>query len=83
MILNKENCHIFILFTYFGVRAGRSVEDRHLRKVEATGSNPVQSIKKISNESLEEYLSFLELKGVTKGHKKEIDILSISLLLKK
>ena len=26
-------------------RAGRSVEDRHLRKVEAAGSNPAQSIR--------------------------------------
>jgi len=49
------------------------VEDRHLRKVEATGSNPVQSIKKISDESIGEYLSFLELKGVTKGHLKEVE----------
>ena len=42
------------------------MEDRHLRKVEAAGSNPAQSIGKITNKSLEEYLSFLELKGVTK-----------------
>ena len=49
------------------------MEDRHLRKVEATGSNPVQSIKKISDESIGEYLSFLELKGVTKGHLKEVE----------
>jgi len=49
------------------------VEDCHLRKVEAVGSNPTQSIKKISNESIGEYLSFLELKGVTKGHLKEVE----------
>ena len=49
------------------------MEDRHLRKVEAVGSNPTQSIKKISNEAIGEYLSFLELKGVTKGHLKGVE----------
>ena len=49
------------------------MEDRHLRKVEAVGSNPTQSIIKISGESIGEYLSFLELKGVTKGHIKEVE----------
>ena len=49
------------------------MEDRHLRKVEAVGSNPTQSIKRISDESIGEYLSFLELKGVTKGHLKEVE----------
>jgi len=37
------------------------------------GSNPTQSIKRISDESIREYLSFLELKGVTKGHLKEVE----------
>ena len=41
--------------------------------MEAVGSNPTQSIKRISNDSIGEYLSFLELKGVTKGHLKEVE----------
>jgi hypothetical protein len=39
---------------------------KNFRKVEAVGSNPTQSIKKISNDSIGEYLSFLELKEITK-----------------
>jgi hypothetical protein len=48
------------------------VEDRHLRKVEAAGSNPAQSIVKITNESFEDNLSFLELKALKKGHLKRL-----------
>ena len=45
---------------------------KNLRKVEAAGSNPAQSIPTISNEIIGEYLSFLELKWVTKGHLNEV-----------
>ena len=37
----KTNQYLFNFQNYY--RAGRSVEDRHLRKVEAAGSNPAQS----------------------------------------
>ena len=48
------------------------MEDRYLRKVEAVGSNPIQSITRITENSIEEYLSFLELKDVTKDHIKKV-----------
>ena len=41
--------------------------------MEAAGSNPAQSIPTISNEIIGEYLSFLELKGVMKGHIREVE----------
>jgi len=41
--------------------------------VEAAGSNPAQSIDRITDKSIGEYLSFLELKGVTIGHIKEVE----------
>ena len=40
--------------------------------MEATGSNPVQSIDKITETAIGEYLTLLELRGVTKRHKKEV-----------
>ena len=37
-----------------------------------TSVNPAQSITRITDKSIEEYLSVLELKGVTKGHINEV-----------
>jgi hypothetical protein len=51
---------------------GRINGSNNLRKVEAAGSNPAQSIDRITDKSIVEYLSFLELKGVTKGHLNEV-----------
>ena len=68
-----RNTHIFYSFSFSCLGAGRSVEDRHLRKVEATGSNPVQSMKKITDESIGEFLAILKLKGVTNKHIKEVE----------
>ena len=57
---------------YYILWAGRSAEDRRLRKAEAAGSNPAQSILKISDDILEEYLNIIELSGITFRHKKEV-----------
>ena len=59
---------------YYILWAGRSAEDRRLRKAEAAGSNPAQSTYKFTDKSIGEYLSFLELKGVTKYHLKQVEI---------
>ena len=40
--------------------------------MKAAGSNPAQSIISITNNSIGEYLSFLELKEVEKGHQIEV-----------
>jgi len=51
---------------------GKINGSKSLRKVEAAGSNPAQSIDRITDKSIGEYLSFLELKGVTKSHLNEV-----------